>query len=197
MTIENTLERIATALEKIAGCACAPETLEAVADLHETASGLAGKETNGKGVEKKPADLIDWSPYDAEIQKVYKADKQAVLDDEIATLGITFTKTNPTGAEKHQAIHDHNADTAVDIDPLDRPEKNEDAVDTDPLEPTPETNALPEGMDRPGVRKVCVAWVKANGKDNWDTLIMDVFGVSKFEDIPDERLGEAYHTFKE
>lgn len=151
----------------------------------------------------KQADLDEWNPYDADLQKAYRSDKQAILDAELAVLGIDGT--GMTGAQKHEAILNHNAarDEAEDSGPAFPPEENPDF----PEEPQAEAD---NPFDQPApvlksseeFKSALRSWAdsqpdrKAAYKQITDTLT-DRYGVSRVTDVPEDKVNEAYAAITE
>lgn len=207
MTIEATLERIATAIEKQNELTLemlrqgVPDALEAQADLAKTeplpadAVDPLGADENPELPEepqekedpKKGDDLNRWNPYDHDIQKAYRADKQAILDEECEVLGIDITKLK-TGAQKHQAILDHNGDNAPDVDPLEAEPKVEEKRKR---EPNP-----PKKVKKEEVRDACLRWAKRNGQDKFFASLEAEFGVKTLADLDESVWPEVIDRYK-
>lgn len=94
MTLEMTLDRIATALERIAdqGDKLAPKAIDYANKPAEEAP-------------KPTAEAPDWNPLTEAVQTRYDAKKRAILETLATEKGLTFTAST-TGAQLHQMLLD-------------------------------------------------------------------------------------------
>lgn len=179
MTLEMTLDRIATALERIAdqGDKLATRKVE-MSPNFAAPYGTDPMADPSKSEGTKPAaEAPDWNPLTEAVQTRYDAKKRAILEALATEKGLTFTAST-TGAQLHQMLLDDASGEGA-------PAKPEPEAKPEPKPKAPTLDELKTAIGQYAARR---AQAKAADPKSDARALMAHFGggMTKTDDIAEE-----------